>query len=308
MSIDTPIRQDRKIKSRTVVDSTNSIQSNSVGDLNLLFWNVKHKDLSSIVESIANHHKADFILLAELSQKHIQKYKDALGKRGYVFRATPSSKVKIFDRLTNIQGSLEQVSSYYSQDDRLTSIIYNLNGESVLIVGVHLFSIASMKFSESRKGFAQLALKVIEEIEKQHKIDKTIIIGDFNLNPHESGMIDYFGFNATLCKNTAQLEHREIAGEKRRYFFNPSWQAYSNVGIKDAPAGTFYYSETYDTTLLYWNLLDQAIIRPKLVPNSRGFKIITDGGERVPTLLNSELKPDVEKYSDHLPILYSIKI
>lgn len=307
MSPNTPIKSTKKPKLTPVIQPSVPMQAPLTRAYNLLFWNVLHKDLSSIVENIANYHKADFILLAELNKNDTKKYQDVLQSHGYFLRATSSSKVKIFDRLTNSQSTLVKASGNFSQEDRLTSIVYTINGERILLVGIHLFSIAAMSQPRSRRGFASLALKVVEELEINHSIDKTIIIGDFNLNPYEQGMTDFFGLHATMCKNTAQLGERDIAGEKKRYFFNPSWQAYSNVGTTDAPPGTYYYSDRYDTTLPYWNMLDQVIIRPELVPNSMGFKIITHGGAEIPTLLNDELKPDKEAFSDHLPILYTIK-
>ena len=69
----------------------------------------------------------------------------------------------------------------------------------------------------------------------------------------------------------------------------------------------YYYNEKYDTTLPFWNVLDQVLIRPKLVQSSLKFEIISSAGKKVPTLL-SEGIPDKENYSDHLPILYTINL
>lgn len=274
-----------------------------------LFWNVLKKDLSDTVSNIAQHYDADFILLAELKKEDTKNYQNELIKSGYKLRTIPSAKVKIFDRLTidpeksvNIPKDVN-----LSQKNRITSMIYKINGERILLVGIHLFSKVSMKHESSRKGFAKLTLDVIEYIENMHEIDKTIIMGDFNINPYEETMIDFFGMHATMCKNTALKGIRTIAKETRRYLFNPSWQAYSNVGLDNAPTGTYYFNEPYNTTLPFWNVLDQALIRPKLVQGSLNFEIISSAGHKVPTLLSNGI-PDKEKYSDHLPILYTINI
>ncbi|PGZ92185.1 hypothetical protein [Bacillus sp. AFS029533] len=284
---------------------------NSTRVYKMLFWNVLNKDLSIPVKKIADFYDLDFLVLGELKKADVPLYKEELGKLGFSLRTTPQSKVKIFDRFeTQKHEMVKKITDFseYSQFDRSTSLIYTLNGQKILIVGVHLFSIASMSDQQSRKGFAMLALKVIEHYEKEHKIDKTIVIGDLNMNPYEPGMIDFFGLHATMCKNTALAGIRDIGGEKKRYFYNPSWEGYSNIGNDISPPGTYFFEERYGTYLPYWNILDQVIIRPELVENNRGFKIISSAGEEVPNLLNEEGKPDKVIYSDHLPILYSFEI
>jgi hypothetical protein len=270
---------------------------------NLLFWNVKKKDLSNTVDVIAAQHDADIILLAEVLKKDTDIYKLHLEKKGYMLRTTSSSKIKIFDNISNTN-----TSTLLSQNKRITCVIYDINGEQILVVGVHLFSKAAMKQEVSRMGFAQEALAVIEEFERKYNIKKTIIIGDFNMNPFEVGMIDFFGLHTTMCSQTAQQGARIISGTKKRYFFNPSWKAYSNVGKKNEPPGTIFYDHRYDTSLPYWNLLDQVIIRPELIIGNLNFKIIHEAEAKGRSLLNSDLKPNESLYSDHLPILYSIKL
>ncbi|MDA2705025.1 hypothetical protein PDR95_25495 [Bacillus cereus] len=274
-----------------------------------LFWNVLKKDLSNVVCDIAEYYDADFILLAELKKDDTKKYEAELNKKGYKLRTLSSAKVKIFDRLDINPGKSIVIPKdvKVKQKDRITSMLYNINGERILLVGIHLFSKATMKNDSNRQGFARLASETIEYIEEVYEIDKTIIMGDFNVNPYEPAMIEFFGMHATMCRNTALKEERVISDVAKRYLFNPSWQAYSNVGSDDTPPGTYYFDEKYDTTLTFWNVLDQVLIRPKLVKNSLNFEIISGAGDKVPTLLSDGI-PDKENYSDHLPILYTIKI
>ncbi|WP_413299739.1 hypothetical protein AA0X95_16670 [Bacillus sp. 1P10SD] len=282
----------------------------SLTSYKILFWNVEKKDLSEEIGEIANHHKADFILIGELISKDTKKYKAELEKSGYKLRTTSTAKVKIFDRFSSSPQktvSIPKDDVHYSQRNRITSMIYNINGHKVLLVGIHLFSKASMKRESSRLNFGGLTLDVIKYIEDQHKIDKTIIIGDFNINPFESGMIDFFGMNATMSKNIALHRERIISKQKKRFLFNPSWEVYSKVGELNKPVGTYYFEDTYDTLVPYWNLLDQVLISPNLVHNSLSFEIVSSAGDKVPTLLNEKFLPDAEQYSDHLPILYKIQ-
>lgn len=271
----------------------------------ILFWNVLKKDLSDIVLSIALQNEIDIVLLAELTIDNTASAVDKLKKYGYHHRTTPSSKVKIFDRLQTDNPSLQLVKNH-SQSNRSSSIVYTINGELILISGIHLYSAASMHTPSSRKSFASLALKVIEEIEQKNDISKSILIGDFNMNPYEEGMIDFFGLHATMCKKTAQRETRKISGEIKKYFFNPSWQAYSNNHKNTGPTGTYFFESDNEPLLIYWNLLDQVLIRPSLVEDSMDFKIITSSSEFY--LLNEKSQPNKDFYSDHLPIVYSLML
>lgn len=270
---------------------------------NLLFWNVYKKDLSTTVSELAISHNADIILLAELKKNDVEIYENELIKNKYVLRTSRTSKVKIFDRISN-----DAVTSTLKQGNRSTSLVYEINDEKVLISGIHLYSKVSMINDETRKGFANEELKKINEIEDDLSIQKTIIIGDFNMNPYESGMIDFFGLHTTMCRRTALKEDRIIAGVSKRYLFNPSWQAYASVAISGEPPGTIYFDkDAYNSITYYWNLLDQVVISPKLIADSKDFKILTGTPSGDKCLLKDSL-PDFEGFSDHLPILYSIDL
>lgn len=291
-----------------ITTTSRTRSSNVKRPYNLMFWNVLKKDLSSTVREMAVNHDADIILLGELKRDDVDKYVNELKKNNYVLRTKKNSKVKIFDRLTNIQGTLISPPTEKPQGKRITNLIYEINGEKILIVGLHLYSKAAVKQEETRKGFANEALKIIEEIETGHGIEKTILIGDFNMNPYEQGMTDFFGIHSTMCRNTALKMMKKLGGEKKRHLFNPSWQAYASVGDSVKPAGTLYYDgDPYASRTDYWNLLDQVVISPTLVSNSKEFSIITGINKGQYNLLK-DLKPDSDKFSDHLPILYKIEL
>lgn len=279
--------------------TTSTVQQPKV--LRILFWNLNKKNLGDNVIDLVNHYKADIVLLAESTTEYTKNLKEKMS--GFQLRVPLSkSKVKIFD---NLEGSSLQFLDK-KQADRSTTVIYEINGEKILIVGVHLFSQAAMKNPDTRLIYAGNELAVIEKLEDFYQTDKTILIGDFNMNPYEKGMVDFFGLHAVMCRNTALGPPRKMPQELTKgFFFNPSWQAYNNVAQQEPPGTLFYDKDPYQGYLNYWNLLDQVIIRPRLISNNQSFEIITSGGPRTPSLLKNNV-PDNEQYSDHLPILYTV--
>ena len=57
---------------------------------------------------------------------------------------------------------------------------------------------------------------------------------------------------------------------------------------------------------VFWNMFDQVLIRPSLLDQFAGVRILTKVG--VQSLSNKSGRPDKSLGSDHYPIIFSLKI
>ncbi|MGF2768591.1 endonuclease/exonuclease/phosphatase family protein [Bacillus cereus] len=274
-------------------------------EIKLFFWNLKGKDLSSAVLDIINTiNNPDLLIFSETTKETRKALQAALSSLKYVSRTQVDSgkvRVAVFDKLdkaTVIEKREEQL---------FTSLVYQLGEEKFLVAGVHLYSPVSMPSLPDRFLSAHSQAKKIKRIEKKFGIDKTIIMGDFNFNPFERPMVSSESFQAIHCKRTSLI--KVLKGAKH-YFFNPSWRALGNDSMDGTPPGTHHYvPKNKESLVFHWNMYDQVLIRPKLFSEyTDSFEIITKGQVIESLLHEADFTPDQNKFSDHLPIAYSIKI
>ncbi|HDX9535324.1 TPA: hypothetical protein ROX87_004794 [Bacillus thuringiensis] len=291
-AVSTPVKDDIKKQVRTPEE------------IKLFFWNLKGKDLSpAVLDIIKNINTPDLLIFSETTKETREALQATLSSLKYVSRTQVGSggvRVAVFDKL-------EKATVQDKREEQLfTSLVYQLGGEKFLVVGVHLYSPVSYPAMYDRWMSAHNQAGKIKRIEEEFDIDKTIVMGDFNFNPFEMPMVSSESFQATHCKRTS-LRGGEGA---KRYFFNPSWRALGNDSMDGTPPGTHYYVPVNkESFVLYWNMYDQVLIRPNLFSDcTDSFEIITKG-QMIESLLHEvDFIPDKDKFSDHLPIAYSIKI
>ncbi len=76
----------------------------------------------------------------------------------------------------------------------------------------------------------------IRNAENDHDTN-TIVIGDFNMNPFESGLVDASGFHAVMDRTTVWQESRIVKGQEYPFFYNPMWNYLGD--ISDFTPGTY---------------------------------------------------------------------
>lgn len=188
------------------------------------------------------------------------------------------------------------------EDERFSSFLINTTIGKVLLFGVH-FQSKNSHSSDALKSIISKYFKDFLNIEKERKIDKTIIIGDFNVNPYDKVMIDALSVNSVMNRKVASRNTRKAIGIKKYYFYNPMWHLMGNY--KRDVQGSYYLSSKYDT--IYWHTIDQIIVRPKLMEVIDIEKILFITKTDNINLLTSNGLPD-KKISDHLPLLAEIEL
>ena len=169
---------------------------------------------------------------------------------------------------------------------------------------IHLTS-AMNKDEEARNRRADKVSDLIRKLEEYtFKTDeyKSIIVGDFNLQPYSRGIAGIFGFNATMSIPIAKKEFRSVEGEKRFYYYNPMWKL---MGDNKLVQGTYYVDSDQQDLSMFWYSFDEVLIRPYFIDrfNWEYFGLV----EKTEMFnLIKDYKINKTKFSDHLPLKFEI--
>jgi hypothetical protein len=220
-----------------------------------------------------------------------------LGEDWKLVEILPKGNLKLFSRKTiNISVIKEEkhFSSYRVIDKKITWLL-NI---------VHLTS-AMFKDESARNKRADNVSDLIRKIEEDvfHTDEfKSIVVGDFNLQPYSQGVAGVFGFNATMSAANARNQYREIEGEKRYFYFNPMWKL---MGDNKLVQGTYYGDNDQQDLSMFWYSFDEVLIRPYFIDkfNWEYFGVV----ERTENynFINGN-KINKTAFSDHLPLKFEI--
>ncbi|QMW07215.1 endonuclease/exonuclease/phosphatase family protein [Spirosoma foliorum] len=269
--------------------------------INVLFWNVQKKNLTPQIVNLAHNRGIDILVLAENPVSSVQLIQ-ALNTTGpHYFQNHPLSQCKKITIITKFHyNSIAPI----EETARLTIRHIHLpTGEDFLLTALHLVDKGNFT-AESQNEAASLTADQLIRVENRLQFDRHIVLGDFNMNPFETGMIKANGFHGTMSSEVASLGYRTVQTREYPYFYNPTWSLFGDLN-KDV-SGTYYYKHA-EHVCYEWNVFDQVLIRPRLVPNfvKDSLEIIqTDG---VTSLITTRNTPNQSTYSDHLPLFFTLK-
>lgn len=266
-----------------------------------LFWNThnNYATLDILVRIILNY-GCDFISLAEF-EFEINELLEKLNKLSpirYYDMSLEGASIKDRIKTISVFNPLEIVFNKSYGQYKIS--VLKLESDLQLIISVHLPS--KLYDSDGCKG-KSLQLKTdVEEIESKYNTNNTIIMGDFNMNPFEEGMVSSIYLHALSSKSAVAKGKRTISGKESKMFFNPMW---SFMGEYSKSIGSYYYSASH-YKCYFWNTFDQILIRPEIVDrlNENSIEIIKSVDEI--DLCQVDGKPDSRQYSDHLPLYFEI--
>lgn len=305
--------------------------------LKILYWNLKRKgiDLISQIQNLAQD--IDILILSELKMpkdsfntiiqeitssttlEPIGKYEDKKDwmvlfvhkKRDYSIEFINSyDELKEYDLVGGKDVSESfGFADYLQRKKRMLFFKITYEKKSFILGGVH-FPSKMYTSSIKQKDIAVQFKRSIDKIETKLGLS-SIIIGDFNMNPFELGMVHREGFHA--------LSSLELSREKKSFysnsyspFYNPSWFKLGDIEFdgnefKERPSGSFFSKGSSDIEY-YWYLFDQIILRHNLAQyfDFQEFEYLTMIGEK--SLLNDDLTPNDKEYSDHLPLKIALKL
>lgn len=197
----------------------------------------------------------------------------------------------------------EQVRPIY-ENNRLTVRKIQLpNCPEFLLAALHLIDKRSADAATQREEARKMAL-ILSDLECEHQHNRLLVVGDFNMNPFEEGMIMAGGFHGSMSRQVAQKGSRTIQSDVYNYFYNPCWGLLGD--LRNEIPGTYYYNSR-GHICYEWNVFDQVLLRPSLIENfvRENLAIIhTDG---VNSLVTEIKRPRQSVYSDHLPLFFTLR-
>ncbi|WP_408095622.1 hypothetical protein ACJVC5_11320 [Peredibacter sp. HCB2-198] len=259
--------------------------------MNIGFWNLNNKDLIAEVKGLAFEKSLDLIVLAE-NFRHPINSKDLSDPNFQYVRLKLNSRLKIFSLVSkNTQLRILDESPYYS------IIGITQCNTSFLLVVLHLPS--KLWATDDDRSIPITAILEALKLHEKNFYNRTIVLGDFNLNPFSKPMIHAGLLNTTNCKKTVSNLKRKVAGTQCSYFYNPMWKFFS----KDFDGFGTYYFHGSGAVIFKWNVFDQVILRPEML------KFFDEPSLEVVTTINGidlVLKNKNIRKSDHFPITFSL--
>jgi hypothetical protein len=265
--------------------------------LRIGLWNTNLRVLAPLLHEWATQHALNVLVLLEcgvplaLLLETLNAQDDALWfpTRGLCSRVTVLTRFPEAFIIAEAEGELHTIRRV-----KLPGI------PEILLCGVHLHS--RLRMDEASLSFAAVELaRAVEDVETRRNHQRTVLVGDFNMDPYEHGMVAANALHGMMSSRSARKRTRTI--DKRDYsmFYNPMW-AY--LGERHgSPPGTYrYWSAKH--VLREWHAFDQVLLRPQLIdwfPPGE-LRVLDRIGQT--SLVSAAGYPAV---SDHLPLVFELR-
>ena len=269
-----------------------------------LVWNTARKSMYKEISELAKMTKADFIILIEsdaIPSQMISNLTISTGNKYYYsnnkMKFSNGHLYSLFDdsKIRNLTAHPR----YIIKEVRLPETNFNLC----------ILHLPSKNNWGNSLDHDSLCTEINEDINHYENINghkKSIITGDFNMNPFDNGIINAKGLHSVMDRKIAEREKRSIYEKDYHFFYNPMWSFYGVQG-KSRLNGTNYFNSSKFVNY-YWNMYDQVLVRPKLLENfeDNDVQIIEHTLTKDLTYLyRNEIRIDTD-ISDHLPITFKL--
>jgi hypothetical protein len=261
--------------------------------LRLLFWNLNRMPLLEEVASLAIRNDIDLLVLAEddIAAPSRLEFLNRHESRYFMTRSA-CKRITLITRFSDRFTSIRSETDYYTFRE-----VHLPLRESFLLVAIHWKAMWRSEASQSAAFYEIGRLIREQEISCAHQ--RTIVVGDFNVEPYANGMMAGNGLHAVMSRRVAARGQRELSPHGQfPFFYNPMWSVYGDES--NGPPGTYYRSSS-EEVCQFWYMRDQVLIRPQLLPYlpARSVTVLTEAGTK--SLINVNGHPSA---SDHLPIVF----
>jgi exonuclease III len=272
--------------------------------MRIVFWNTNRKSYTDDILELAKDQDVDILVLADCTVSGnllIDEFITQFPLRDYNLVGSPSHKKFIL--ISRIPSA--KVENFDQEFGGASWSINRFNfsvGLNFSLVTVHLPS--KLYWDSISQSFE--VINMMQYVRKYEEINgqKTIVMGDFNMNPYEPAMVAANGLHGMSDLNIVKKRGREVLGNTYDYFYNPMW---NHLGDKNGVPGTYFYSKSVHHVPM-WNVFDQVLMRPQILDNfsNSEVRIITKIGSK--SLLKSSTKSIDTNISDHLPLLLDLNL
>lgn len=299
-----------------------------------------HDPLIDLIIQAVKDHQINLLMLCECEGEFAKAIKQALGREWQHYRQqqlhvlTPLQQVSAFDTIDfpeplsphklfpmEINWGHEQwlliLVHLKSKQDHITQSARERNIE--LINGI--YNIERRFFFRSQYPKLPDSVPVNElnrllNLSRHHpNAPKTIIVGDFNMNPFDDLMMQTVYLNADryyLYRKLVEDSNKKQNEPKKPFFYNPMWKFLSDTEPMQLVCGTYIWKNIFDLHP-QMHLFDQVIFRSELKEafQVKQLKIIDRIGniplilEHTPTNISRKTNDDL--HLDHLPIIFEFQ-
>jgi hypothetical protein len=264
-----------------------------------LFWNLNRNDCLSSIGRLVKLHGVDLVMLAEssLANDAVLVTLNSDEQKGFHFNPGNCSRIAVFSKYPS-----DRVRPLH-ESDRISIRRLSLSpSRDILLAVAHLPSKLHRTSEEQAFAVSEIA-RDIARIEEKVGHERTLLVGDLNMNPFENGLVAATCLHATMDRRIAERGTRTVDQRPRAFFYNPMWSLLGDAS--PGPPGTYYRSESGHVAY-FWHMFDQVLIRPELLPafDNETLKIIDSDGTR--SFLKNSGVPNENAASDHLPILFRL--
>ncbi len=266
-----------------------------------LFWNLNGKPLQAMVGSLSRRHDVDVTILVEsaIQPALLLQALNPLGTADYHYiPQIACKKVELYTRFPN------DFIKPIHETSRLTVRHITLPGLTSMLLAVNHFP-SKLHWDDDSQSAESIQLSLdLKEAERKANHTRTVIVGDLNMNPFDSGVVQANGLHAIMSRDIVTSGSRLVQEREYPYFYNPMWNL---LGDASGPPGTYFYRNSQHKTF-FWNMFDQVLVRPSLLGrfNTGDVQILDTDGET--SLLTKNGIPDKAIGSDHLPLIFKLNL
>jgi hypothetical protein len=268
-----------------------------------LFWNTHRKPLAHLVAALASDYRVDVVILLEdaMSREVVLKALNSNGPSRFRARESPERKSCIYTRFS--KRFLNPI--FENESGRLTmwELVLPARAEILLVVAHAPSKLHASDDDQTLEG-AQIA-DTIRRLEENAGHNRTVLVGDLNMNPFEAGVVGAKGLHAVMSQAVAKRMARKVKGVSYPFFYNPMWSRMGDGSV--GPCGTFYYEGSRHVEH-FWHTFDQVLLRPELLDRfDIGRLVVPTKAGKIP-LVTSNGRPDKKLASDHLPVVFELDL
>jgi exonuclease III len=250
-----------------------------------IIWNVGKVE-RHVLEGALARCDADIVVLPECPE--------TLRQIGNLTRiTTPQSRLAILAKIKSAR--------IIREDPARKHAAAVLRDSNVLVVGCHLPSMLHRRTEDALTSAVRLR-DFIELSEAEIGHNRTVVLGDMNMDPYDAGMVHFEGLHAVMSRSVAAKERRTLQSVERRFFYNPMWSLYGD--LHKQAAATYFYSPTKSMTY-YWHMFDQVLLRPGLISNLNRIEILESIGGI--TVVDASCRSGIVG-CDHLPVILELDL